>query len=76
MPLQFGATGYLTPRQIAQMKRWIELGAPFDHIPDSGSEAGAADGSAPDASEVFSRDAAVDAPRRDAAPADASAESG
>jgi hypothetical protein len=80
MPLQFGATGYLTSRQIAQMKRWIELGAPFDHVPDSGSEAGhpagSADGAAPDASEVFSRDASVDAPRRDAAPADASAESG
>jgi len=72
MPPQFGPAGYLSSRQIEQMKRWIELGAPFDHVPDSGSEAGPAapeDATAPDSS-------MGDAAPRDAAPKDASVESG
>jgi hypothetical protein len=75
MPLQFGATGYLTPRQIAQIKQWIELGAPFDHVPDSGAgpgDAASREGSAPSAPDSQAGDAA----HGDAAPKDASVESG
>ncbi len=36
MPLTFGGSGQLNRRQLAQLKQWIERGAPDDSIWDSG----------------------------------------